>query len=538
MKKIFLTIGLFAFLIMFNACKKLDLSPIDYFASGNFWKNASQVDGAMIGLHSQLRGFQFTFFTLGEMRGGDMKNATGATGTSSLNSVSIIDQLLRESSPGISGWAGLYGAIFQVNNFIFQVEKSTFLADSDKSYYLAQAYGLRAFYYFHLYRTFGRVPLANEPKVLTNTPTSSDQAYLPRAKTEKETLDFIKSDIEKSVTDFAGNYGSKGQKSLWSLGATNMLKAEVYLWSAKVKIDGQAPTNTSSDLATARAALEELIPNYTMQPKFSSVFAYSNKGNSEIIFTLRYAAGEATNNFSQFIYQASDPMASFVNAGGGSLVPNRFQADPTKTGDPLNVAGGGAIIRYEYQYALFQTYDTANDTRARTTFFDFYKQPVADNKFVNLVKFIGTIDNGSRSFSDDVPVYRLAEAYLLLAEVKNKQGEDPSAEINMVRARAYGGGVFGSNPYPEYVNGTFEENELAIFSERGKELVGEGKRWYDLRRMQDATGDPLAFRKDLPLVGVLDKVSEAYKLLWPIDRSTLTSDETLKDDQNPGYPGT
>jgi len=252
MKKIFLIIGLFTFLITFNACKKLDLAPIDYFASGNFWKNTSQVDGAMIGLHSQLRGYQFTFYTLGELRGGDLKDATGATGTSSLNSTAVIDQLLRESAPGISAWAGLYGPIFQVNNFIFQVEQATFLSASDKSYYLGQAYGLRAFYYFHLYRTYGRVPLATEPKVLTNTPTSSDQAYLPRAKTEKETLDFIKSDIEKSVSNFAGDYTSKGQKSMWSLGATNMLKAEVYLWSAKVKTDRQAPANVTADLSTAR----------------------------------------------------------------------------------------------------------------------------------------------------------------------------------------------------------------------------------------------------------------------------------------------
>lgn len=538
MKKIFLTLSLFAFIITFNACKKLDLAPIDYFASGNFWKNTAQVDGAMLGLHSQLRGYQFTFYTLGELRGGDMKDATGGTGTSSLNSPNIIDQLLRESSPGISSWGGLYSPIFQVNNFIYQVEKATFLAASDKSYYLGQAYGLRAFYYFQLYRTFGRVPLAKDPKVLTNTPTSADQAYLPRTKTEKESLDFIKSDIDKSVTDFGGDYTSKGQKSLWSLGATNMLKAEVYLWSAKVKIDGAAPANTAADLTTARAALEDLIPHYTMQPKFSSVFAYSNKGNSEIIFALRFSAAEATNNFSQFLYQPSDPMASFVNAGGGSLVPNRFQADPTKTGDPLNLAGGGAIIRYEYQYALFQTYDTANDTRARGTFFDFYKNPIANNKFINLVKFIGTIDNGSRSFSDDVPIYRLAEAYLLLAEVKNKQGVDPSAEINLVRARAYGGAPFGGNAYPIFTNGSFEQNELAIFAERSKELVGEGKRWYDLRRMQDGTGDPLAFRLDLPLVGVINKATETYKLLWPIDKGTLSSDQTLINDQNPGYPGT
>lgn len=516
----------------FNACKKLDLAPEDYFASGNFWKNASQVEGAMTGLHGQLRGFQFTFYTLGEMRGGTLKEGTGATGSSSLNSASIIRQDLRESSPGISNWAGLYSAIFQVNNFIYQVRNAGFLNDSDKAYYLGQAYGLRAYYYFHLYRTYGRIPLAKVPSTLIKTPTNSSEAYLPRSKSEKEALDFIKSDIDSSAMSFGGNFTSKGGKSLWSLGATNMLKAEVYLWSAKVKIDGAAPTTTTADLATARATLEELIPKYTMQTNFSSVFASNNKGNSEIIFTNRFAVGEANNNFSQFVYQPSDPMANFVTAGGGSLVPNRYQQDPTKAGDPLNLLGNG-IIRYEYKYSLFQTYDTANDTRARSTFFDFYKLPIANNKFVILSKFLGVIDNNSRVFSDDVPVFRLAEAYLLLAEVKNKQGEDPSVEMNIVRKRGY-----GTNPYTPFVNGSFEENELAIFAERGRELVAEGKRWYDLRRMQDASGSPLAFRKDLPLVGVLDKATEEYKLVWPIDRSTLTSDETLVNDQNPGYPGT
>ena len=111
MKKIFNGLFLLAMIVSMNACKKLELAPEDYYASGNFWKTAAQVDGAMVGLHNQLRGFQFTFFNLGELRGGVFKDATGATGTSSLNSAAIIRQDLRESAPGISSWAGLYGPI-------------------------------------------------------------------------------------------------------------------------------------------------------------------------------------------------------------------------------------------------------------------------------------------------------------------------------------------------------------------------------------------------------------------------------------------
>jgi hypothetical protein len=307
-----------------------------------------------------------------------------------------------------------------------------------------------------------------------------------------------------------------------------MLKAEVFLWSAKVKIDGQAPSNVSADLVAARVAAEAALTQSSAVAGFANIFNYGNKGNSEIIFAIRYQVGEATNSYGQFIYAQTDPMASFVTVGGSPLTSTEAGASPS---DPLKVAGGGSIIRYEYKYDLFLKFDTAKDSRARATFFDFYRAPIASNKFVNLRKFLGTMDGTNRSFASDVPVYRWSEAMLLLAEIKNKQGQDPSIEINAVRKRAYGALAF-----PAYTNGSFEANELAIFDERTKEFVAEGKRWYDLRRMQDASGNPLAFRKDLPLVGVLDKATQEYKLLWPIDRTTLNQDPKLV--QNPLYPGT
>lgn len=523
MKKILIGFAAILLSTVFSACNKLQLSPEDNFASENFWKNTAQVDGGMIGLHSQLRGFQFTFYTLGELRGGTLKTGTSFTGTASLNSAGIINQDIRESSTGIGGWSGFYRPIFDVNNFIYQVESATYLSAADKGYYLGQAYGIRAFYYFWLYRTFGRVPLAKEPTILLKSPKSAQEMYLARSVTEKETLDFIKSDIDKSTTAFSGNYTVKAQKGQWSLSASQMLKGEVYLWSAKVKIDGNAPTTTIADLAIARAALEDVISKHTLLPNFGNVFKSSSipasKGNSEIVLALRNQFGEATNNYSQFIYAISDPLTGYVDDKGVAI-----------PADPLQANGGGTIIRYEYKIELYDQYE-AEDSRKNATFLNFNKGAI---RATNLRKFPGTIVENARNFSDDFPVYRVAEAYLMLAEVKNKQGQDPSAEIMIVRNRAY-----APNVAPVFVNGTFEQNELAIFTERSKEFVGEGKRWLDLRRMQDGTGNPLAFRKDLPLVGVLDNITgQNHKLLWPIDISTLNQDELLKGQQNPGYPGT
>ena len=521
MKKIF--VYCCVIIAVFTSCKEIDLeiTPEDYFASGSFWKNNDQVAGAMLGLHSQLRSQQQNLWSLGELRAGTLRDGTSFTGTASLNSAGIITQDIRESAPGITGWAGLYGTIFQVNNFIYQVEKADYLTDAQKGYYLGQAYGLRAFYYFYLFRTFGRVPLVTEPQAAVNTPTSADQAYKARTDTEKETFDFIKSEIDKSEKSFSGNYETKNQKAQWSLAATKMLKTEVYLWSAKVNIDGQSPKNTNADLQLAKAAVEEVIPKYNLVNNFAEQFKSASmptmKGTVEMIFVIRYLNGEATSFFNNFIYAASDDITGYMD-DNGQVIPK----------DPLQTGSTG-LIRYEYKMDLYRLFEKG-DTRANASFLNFNK---GNTSAVVFRKFLGTLIDGVRNYSDDYPIYRAAEAYLLLAEIKNKLGEDPTAEIMAVRNRAYAGQA------PLFHNGSFEANEIAILYERTKEFVSEGKRWFDLRRMQDGNGLPLVFRKNLNLVGVLDNNdAQKHKILWPIDLQTLTEDPQLNDQQNPGYKGT
>ena len=94
-------------------------------------------------------------------------------------------------------------------------------------------------------------------------------------------------------------------------------------------------------------------------------------------------------------------------------------------------------------------------------------------------KYKGELDNDIRKFTNDWPVYRYADLQLLLAEIVALQGGDPAAYINSVRERAYGS-AYAANKYPR----EGETAEDAILEERSKEFVGEGKRWYDIRRMK------------------------------------------------------
>ncbi len=514
MKKFKYLILLATAAFVFGSCQKtLDLTPEDYYGEGNFWKNESQVSNFMVGIHKQFRDQRFTFIRLGEMRGGGFSNVDRQN--TSLNDLTIINQAMEETSAGIGGWAGFYNPILQLNLFINKVEPLTFMATDRKNYLLGQAYALRAYYYFHLLRTYGGVPIWTEPEVsLGNT----DPVKLRKARSsEAEVLAQIKEDVNKSITLF-GSATAPADRSLWNPQASLMLKGEVYLWSAKVY-------NSTSDLTEAKTALNA-ISGRSLLPKFSDVF--QTKNNNETIFAIRYRDGEATMEtaYSYFEYSTYN----FDNLH----VKDSTTLGPTLV-DPLNIASSNdqIIQRYGYTFELFQSYDIA-DQRRNATFYDYYRTQQSGGNIVvsirntALVKFPGQINSaGKRVFDNDWPVYREADRLLMLAEIVNAEGGDPSQYIKPVRDRAFN----NADPNP-FVNGTRDANELAIFAERSKEFVYEGKRWYDVRRMKYGS-EPLAWISSNHPYGVLDKASQSYKLLWPIEPAIWTNDPLVN--QTPGY---
>lgn len=502
-----------------TSCKKtLDLVPEDNFGNNSFWQNDAQVTNFMVGIHKQFRDNQFQFFRLGELRGGGFSNVDRQN--TSLSELNVIQQDLSEVTTGVSSWAGLYGPILQINLFIQKVEAIGFLDQAKKNILLGQAYGLRAYYYFHLLRTYGGVPLSLIPDV-SNGETDPLTLRKPRA-AEAEVLAQIKSDVNKSISLFGGT-GSGADKSQWSSNATLMLKGEVYLWSAKVY-------NTTADLAEAKTALNA-VTGASLLNNFANVF--KTKNNSEIIFAIRYIVGEAEMAVGAFTYSTFNFDSQHYK---DSLASGPLLVDPLKLQSPNSQQ---VIQRYGYTFELFQSYGVA-DTRRDATFYDYYKVNAAANPKVvtvrntALVKFIGpdpATTTNKKYFVDDYPIYREADRQLLLAEIANAEGADPSSFIKLIRDRAF---APAADPAP-FVNGSKDANELAIFAERSKEFVFEGKRWYDLRRMKFGA-EPLVFKSAGHKYGVLDKATHGYKILWPIDKGVWTNDPTVN--QTPGYATT
>ena len=283
MKKIFYIASLCLMTALTPSCDALDLAPEDYYGAGNYWDNASQVESYMLGLHSQFRGQYDRIFKLGESRGGTLRIGTSSIGTS-LNDADICGQNISADTPGYSNFAGFYTQIMQVNHFITEVENGCdFLSEQTRSFYLGQAYGLRAYYYFSLFRTYGGVPLITVVDLLDGKP-SAEKFYVERA-TPEATMAFIKDDINKSEQYFGSN--NTHNVYMWSKYATLMLKAEIYMWSAKVSITGFNATGTA-DLQTAKAALQGVMGQFQLLDDYASIYSTKNKKNKELIFALPF----------------------------------------------------------------------------------------------------------------------------------------------------------------------------------------------------------------------------------------------------------
>lgn len=514
---------LFTLIGLLQSCDWLELKPIDNYGINSYWQSKDQVDRFIRGLHYRVRSRQFTFFQMGECRGGTFESTrTASVFGETKTDLVILRNTLSVQNPGISTeWGDFYKDIMQINHAITEIPKTTFLGEEDKNYNMGILHGLRAYYYFHLFRTYGGVPIVETPEVLNSI---SSPSVLNKARSsEEETYNFIKAEITTSANYFSADkytINTIDKASYWSKAATNVLKAEVLLWGAKVKPIGKPnvySSDVAKDLNDAKNGLLDIISStkYEYIDNFSDVF--SSKNNKEIIFCVRYLLNEATNSFNKFLYpQAGNQAKGFENFDG-----SQKYGTPGVTSDPLNLASSGAISQYEYSWDLFTSYND-DDTRKKVTFFDLYQTDDRSISGALLVKFMGEMDKNIRKFTSDWPVYRYMDVLLLLAEIEGKLGGDAAKYINDVRKRAYGEN-FESHKFPK--NG--ETVEDAILEERTKEFVAEGKRWYDIRRMKEGE-----LAKSLQ-TSITDPTVIEQHLLWPITSSVMSKDPLVE--QTTGY---
>lgn len=498
-KYIYITLLL---MVVSSCTKELDLTAPSELTASGFWDTEEGAMTAHTGLYANLRSQAGTFWLLGEIR----SDIWGGRTYESASNVDLIESNITASTAPFGGWGGLYTNIHRVNDFLTNVPDVDFVNEDNKNHVLGQAYGLRALYYYTLLKTWGDVPIILEPL------TSVDPAALSKPRSpQSEVMNLIKSDIEASLNAFASD-GSffQGSRIYWSKAATLALKGDVYIWSGNLLGGG------SSDFNEAKSALQEIAAlGVSLVPNIPDLWGPGNEVNDEFIFAIQYQRDEASNIYNSMTGRSTEinPQYDDKGASMGDFIIN-------------------GANRYGQSEKTILLLDDNDDSRKDATFirlyiddnggagYPTYHEPAYFGSIFN--KFLGQVSGSERIFESDVPVYRYADVLLLLAEVKNLLGEDPTMEVNQIRQRAYGANYDES--IHGFTNGSTSENARAILEERYKEFIGEGKRWWDLRR----AGDSFVIEN----VSFLSSGDE-FKLLLPITSDMMGRNPDLT--QTAGY---
>ncbi|MBW1947120.1 MAG: RagB/SusD family nutrient uptake outer membrane protein [Deltaproteobacteria bacterium] len=486
MKRYRILLGLFLALTIAGCEDFLDADPYSLVTSQNMWRNEAEAMAGIAGMYSQFRSTfnDFDFLIYFELRSGFWQ--TGTSGANQWDDL-FLNTPNASSTPSLD-WTPFYKTINAANLGIKYIPGIDFGNEDTKDNLLADAYFVRAFCYFQMARIWGDVPL-----VILPYESADDENLYPTRDDMEVVMAQVKEDIDMAY-DHMVDLGVRN-RVMASRAAINMLKADVYLWTAKRMGGGNA------DLLEAEAAVDEVLadPNYQLLPSYEQVFRIEQ--NSEIIFSIYFDILEASNQYGmRFMLPPGDIESQYWN-------------------NPVPVSSNAQWLTYVDDYVNNYLLATPGDTRSEVVNTDFQPGTVL-YRWVN--KYIGEWVNEARNDVTDTRIYRFAEAILFKAEILNALGSTPEAiiELNKIAKRAYGVDDFYANTL------TQEEVDDAILHERLIEFGAEGKSWYDIIRFGKA------FEMIPTLVG-RENEYEGNILLLPVSPNTITKNPNIV--QTPGF---
>ena len=482
--------------------KFLAEAPPDQITDANFYRTQNDAIQATTAVYSELTKegqYNAALWAMDIMA--DNSTTGGGGGSDGIEYTQLDDyNIPTTNSVANRLWGGSFISIQRANIVLQKVPLITSIDPDIQKRSLGEAQFLRAKFYFDLVRAFGDVPLFTTP------PTSPSEVYKPRTPVAE-----VYAQIEQDLIDAIGNLPASysgadlGRATKWA--ATGLL-AKVYI------TEGKKPE------AAQRANEVITGSGKSMWANYGDNFKVENDNGKESLFEVQYVNGK--NGYDR--NSVGSAMNEFFAPRGSGLTP-------AGGGYGFNVPEPDFVAGYE-----------AGDTRKAATIWapgdkgpNGWVQPsdLPGSPFGYDVRkwFVGKVNTNIWDSPLNVPVLRLAEMYLILAEAVGPTPEGLEA-INKVRRRAFGKDINTADPAHDLTASTPNFTE-AVIRERQYELAFEFDRWFDLKRTNTLIPVMTAQSAYLKTLGIQRGIPTPNNLVLPIPQSELDTNPGLT--QNPGY---
>jgi hypothetical protein len=511
--KIVVAIAVVVGLVAGSSCNKfLEEKPISSLAPENFWKSESDATTWMAGVYNSMQTTLTTnWFDWGEVRSDNVR--IGGTGNAQLTMITNTLSANDADINGVTSWTNLYTTISLCNYGIryLPVMIASNVEGKSSTYqdYLGQCYAIRALMYFYALRVWGRVPIHTEPVTSLSQPIE-----LPRSD-----ISVVKARIQDDITEALKTIQSdKTKKFYFQKAAVYALKTDVHMWFQEyddaLAASDQFITANGVTWVNGIAAWKSIFTDPVNSP--------------ETVFNLYWSVTERGAGVG-----VCSKLGSSSNTNQYEVVTNIWQEFRNRT-DPNT----GKPIDGRY-WALWDTVTYIDPT-------------VYDAAVVQLGKFVpwkgvpgaGFTFPGAGECDVKLPIYRLADVMLLRAEALTHKGSYQQALdiVNTVRSRV---GYTVQAKLMDYTGDVTTGIERTVLKERQLELLGEGKRWFDLCRIgkiYDYANAGYGYLRETmnPLLagrtgGIQYDGANMGRILYPINSAMFNANPQLRGDQNPPY---
>lgn len=517
MKRIYFIISIIVVtLIGFSSCAGwLDTKPESEIILEDYWKSESDVQAVLASCYKGLTedAVIYRMIVWGELRSDNLVAGSGFPYW--LYDMQRILEGNLTTVNTYASWGPFYSVINYCNTLLHYapmvVERDNNFTQFDLKRVQSEALALRALSYFYLVRAFKEVPWIEDASI------SDTQDYQKGKDTEETIISNIIRDLLIARESAPLDYGKKEyDKGRVTLGMINSLLADVYLWNKEYDKCIEA-----CDLVLANSEYKlELGRNVLTQ-----VFYLGN--SDESIFELQFRQNVNENNVVNQLYGHSGQRF-------GSL---SFPATLAYNYDE-NIAAAYSPFKFSVTANVVESQE---DIRARDSYFQYsgnyfiFKYPGVQR----VESTTGTSTYFHRSNTANWIIYRLSDIMLMKSEaLVQKEGQENFKQAMLLLNETYLRSNEGQDSLQlSNYNSKIDMDKL-VLRERQRELLFEGKRWFDLVRMarrENSTGSLNSYvdRKSASATSATLGALVMDAMYMPIARREMEANPKLK--QNPFY---